>query len=66
MKAQIALLMPYRISDVKTLLTKDDVLDWQAYTAFNKEAYDMFKEIQENLLESVNYQSVKRVYISLN
>jgi len=66
MKIHIALLMPYRISDVKNLLSKEDIYDWPAYTAFNKEVYDIYKEIKDNLENNIEYKTGKKIFISLN
>ena len=67
MKVHIALLMPYRIKDVKSLLSKDDIVDWEAYTAFNTDVFDMYHEMEEEGLEDmIDYKAAKKVYISLN
>ncbi len=66
MKAQIALLMPYRIKDVKKLITKEDIESWAPYSSFNEETRDMFIKLKKTLVKSVSYKGVKRIYISLN
>ena len=67
MKIHIALLMPYRIKDVQSLLSKDDIVDWEAYTAFNTNVFDTFHEPEEVCLENmIDYKAAKKVYLALN
>jgi len=53
MKIRVALLMPYRIKDVKSLLSRDDIVDWEAYTAFSQGTPDAYFETDKEEIDNL-------------